>query len=85
MEYKSHKVVPGTDPIAKSLEQVEVDSVNWRTHLTDGTNNYIKFLPFSEYHGGGGSYLINIGTSDFDSWISEHETFELEIRKMLEQ
>lgn len=85
LEFHNHEILPDSDTLTERLTELRVDADNWRIYLTDRTNNFIKFYPYSEYHGGGAPYFINIGTTDFASWISEHPNFEQEIRIMLDK
>ena len=66
------------------LEKINSDSNNWRIFYKGQNSNWICFYPFSEYHGGGQPYIINIGESDFDNWILNNNSFESEIRKQIE-
>ena len=84
--YNSYKVFEFSKKFIDENELVElkVDSINWRIYYTNKDDNWIRINPFSEYHGGGQPYIINIGQNDFAGWIRNHPNFEKEIRKLIE-
>ena len=67
-----------------NYKKISTDSKNWRTYYSFGDTNLILFFPFSEYHGGGQPYIIEIGKIEFETWINQNMGFENEIRIMLE-
>lgn len=69
---------------SKKLEKVAVDSENWLTFYQNEEAKWIEFYPFSEYHGGGIPYIINIGTNDFEDWVRRHKDFVAQIRVLIE-
>lgn len=85
-DYKSFEIFSFTENFLKENEliETEVDSVNWRILYTNSKGNWIRFNPFSEYHGGGPPYIINIGQNDFESWILNHPNFQNGIRTLIE-
>lgn len=84
--YKSYDVFESSETFIKENELIElkIDSINWRIYYTNKKDNWIRFNPFSEYHGGGQSYIINIEQNDFESWILNHPNFQKQIRKLIE-
>lgn len=84
--YGSYKVFDFSEKFIKENELIElkVDSINWRIYYINKNDNWIRFSPFSEYHGGGQPYIINIEQNDFECWIINHPDFEKEIRKLIE-
>lgn len=68
-----------------NLKKVIIDSTNWRTNYKNNESNWILFYPFSEYHGGGQSFIINIQKNEFENWITENIEFEKNIRKKLDE
>jgi hypothetical protein len=68
-----------------NLKKISSDPIYWRTYYISGNTNLIKFFPFSEYHGGGQPYLIEIGNVDFEIWINQYPNFENEIRSILDK
>jgi len=68
-----------------NLKKVIIDSTNWRTYYKNNESNWILFYPFSEYHGGGQSFIINIQKNEFENWITENIEFEKNIRKKLDE
>jgi hypothetical protein len=68
-----------------NFKKISSDPIYWRTYYSSGDTNLILFYPFSEYHGGGQPYLIEIGNIDFDIWINQFPNFENEIRSILEK
>ncbi len=85
MEFESHRFYAESELQITELIELKIDSVNWRIYLTDGNDNYIRFMPYSEYHGGGEPFFINIGNSDFEEWINRNDGFERKIRKLLDE
>ncbi|WP_186755664.1 hypothetical protein [Echinicola salinicaeni] len=85
LEIQGHEVIPASDPLTEKLIEVKFDSVNWRVYLTDQKNNFIRCYPYSEYHGGGPSYFVNIGNYEFESWVLKHPNFESEVRNILDK
>ena len=70
---------------SRKLEKVAIDSKNWLSFFQNEETNWIEFYPFSEYHGGGAPYIINIGTNDFEIWLNEHESFVTQIRDLIDK
>ena len=68
---------------SKKLEKVAVDSDNWLRFYQNQKAKWIEFYPFSEYHGGGPSYIINIGSNDFDSWLKDNPDFIASVRGLI--
>jgi len=68
---------------AQGFRLIDQDSVNWRIYYSNGNSNWIKFYPFSEYHGGGQPYIVDIEKHDFIEWIVDNQDFEKDIRKII--
>lgn len=68
---------------SRKLEKLVTDSENWLIFYKNQECNWIEFYPFSEYHGGGAPYIINIGTNDFNAWLKENEDFVDSVRKLI--
>lgn len=85
-KYKGFSVWGFSDDFRQSrkLEKVAIDSKNWLTFFKNEEANWIEFYPFSEYHGGGAPYIINIGDNNFEIWLNEHEGFVTQIRDLIE-
>jgi hypothetical protein len=85
MTYKDFEIFEYNDTLSDSLNLLKVvnDESGWRIFLKDSTNNYIRFFPFSECHGGGQSYLINIKQYDFGDWVDLNPDFENDIKHKL--
>ncbi|WP_223826709.1 Imm27 family immunity protein [Flagellimonas sp. S3867] len=86
MKYKVFSVVQFSDSLVKSkrLEKIATDSVNWWTFYKNKEANWIEFYPFSEHHGGGAPYIINIGSSDFEPWIEDNKDFVNSVRELID-
>ena len=84
--YKSYKIFDFSKKFIteKELIELKVDPINWRIYFTYKNDNWIRFNAFSEYHGGGQPYIINIKQNDFERWILNHPNFEKEIKKLIE-
>jgi hypothetical protein len=68
------------------LERIGTDQKNWRHFYRDMEGNvYIQFYPYSEHHGGGQPYMIDMKGNDRGSWRRKHPHFENEIRKELDR
>ncbi|WP_396591636.1 Imm27 family immunity protein [Allomuricauda sp. R78024] len=85
MKYKGFSVVQFSDSLVKSkgLVKIAIDSVNWWTFYKNKEANWIEFYPFSEYHGGGPPYIINISSSDFEPWIEDNKDFVNSVRELI--
>lgn len=86
MKYKGFSVAECSDSLMKSkgLEKIAIDSVNWLAFYKNEEANWIEFYPFSEYHGGGAPYIINIGPSDFKPWLEENKDFVNSVRELID-
>ncbi len=84
-KYESYDVFDFSENLIKQNELIEikVDSINWRIYYTNKKDNWIRFNPFSEYHGGGQPYIINIGQDDFENWVLNHPNFVKKIRELI--
>jgi hypothetical protein len=69
----------------KKLIRIGSDLTGWRIFYNDKKSNWIVFYPFSESHGGGQPYIINIEDIDFEDWIIRNLNFEEDIRKQIEK
>ena len=65
------------------LEELGTDDSGWRQYYKNSAGNWIKFFPFSEYHGGGQAYLILLGNEDPLKWVESNKEFENETRSLL--
>ncbi|GBF18016.1 hypothetical protein C21_00172 [Arenibacter sp. NBRC 103722] len=85
MKYNEFEFYGFTEDLAQSLEleKVKTDSENWFIFYKNRQDNWIKFYPFAEYHGGGAPYLINIGSLDFDLWLKENGNFVASAREII--
>lgn len=83
--YESYSIYAYSESLLKEnyLIEIKVDSINWRIFYTNKKENWIRFNPFSEYHGGGQPYMINIGQNAIDAWILRYPNFEKEIRSLI--
>jgi len=87
MTYKGCKISKLTDDLINNydLQKLKTDSEKWRVYYKNYDSNWISFYPFSEYHGGGQSYIIQINNFDFENWINENPNFESDIRDLIEK
>lgn len=85
MKYKEFEFYGFAEDLVQSLrlEKENTDSENWFIFYKSLQDNWIKFYPFGEYHGGGAPYLINIGTHDFDLWLKENRNFVASVRELI--
>ena len=85
MKYNNYKFYSSRLYDNKNVKRVGSDISGWRLFSTDTINNYIEFYPFSEYHGGGQVFMINIKSEDFDKWICNFPDFDEDIRQLFEK
>ena len=83
MKYNDFEVFEFSFELVQTKELVEtsVDSENWLVLYQNRNYNWIKFYPYSEFHGGGQPYIINIGSRDFELWLKDHPDFVKSIRE----
>lgn len=85
MKYKGFHFFELSQHLIQSnkLEQVSADSDNWLSFYRNQDSNWVIFYPFSEHHGGGQPYIINIGKNEFELWLQENPGFTQSIKESL--
>jgi len=63
-----------------NIRKISTDKSGWRIFYSNNAENFICFYPFSEIHGGGNAYLINIKKNDWNEWIKKFPNFETETK-----
>ena len=62
-----------------NLKEVGSDESGWRVFYANGQSNFIKVFPFSEHHGGGIPYLLEMEIENFESYLKQNPNIEKEL------